>query len=161
MNSAFIIQFTKFTHYLNTLSCLSGLTKEDKENIGYIIADILLHKPEVCEFINTTLSHDRSIAIVSKQNKSQTKENSAFKNYFDFKCYIKHIKSHQVLAINRGEKRKELKVTVDIPDGSLEKQLERFCLNLVKAHTVCSEQIILQFWTQFKDYHSMKCHGEP
>jgi len=112
-----------------------GLTKEDKENIGYIIADILLHKPEVCEFINTTLSHDRSIAIVSKQNKSQTKENSAFKNYFDFKCYIKQIKSHQVLAINRGEKRKELKVTVDIPDGNLEKQLERFCLNLVKAHT--------------------------
>ena len=95
MNSAFIIQFTKFTHYLNTFSCLSGLTKEDKENIGYIIADILLHKPEVCEFINTTLSHDRSIAIVSKQNKSQTKENSAFKNYFDFKCSIKQIKSHQ------------------------------------------------------------------
>ena len=97
----------------------------------------MLHKPEVCEFINTTLSHDRSIAIVSKQNKSQTKENSAFKHYFDFKCSIKHIKSHQVLAINRGEKRKELKVTVDIPDGNLEKQLERFCLNLVKAHTVC------------------------
>ena len=69
--------------------CFLGLTKEDKENIGYIIADILLHKPEVCDFINSTLTNDRAIAIVSKQNKSQTKENSAFKNYFDFKCYVK------------------------------------------------------------------------
>ena len=72
-----------------SLVCFLGLTKEDKENIGYIIADILLHKPEVCDFINSTLTNDRAIAIVSKQNKSQTKENSAFKNYFDFKCYVK------------------------------------------------------------------------
>ena len=85
------------------------MAKEDKENVGYIVADILLHKPEVCEFINTKLCNDRNIAILSKQNKSQSKENSSFKNYFDFKAYVKQIKPHQVLAINRGEKKKELK----------------------------------------------------
>ena len=85
------------------------MTKEDKENVGYIVADILLHRPEVCEFINTKLCNDRNIAILSKQNKSQSKENSSFKNYFDFKAFVKYIKPHQVLAINRGEKKKELK----------------------------------------------------
>ena len=120
------------------------MSKEDKENVGYIIADILLHKPEVCEFIASCLVQDKNIAICSKRNKApqKSKENSAFKHYFDFKCSIKHIKPHQVLAINRGEKRKELKVTLDIPDEIFEKKLEKFCLNLVRVQNHEKKQLI-------------------
>ena len=56
---------------------------------------------------------------------------SSFNNYFDFKSSIKSIKGHQILAINRGEKKKELKVTLDIPDENFEKKLGYFCTDLV------------------------------
>ena len=63
--------------------------------------------------------------------KSKSKKSSStFESYFDFRCSINSIKPHQVLALNRGEKKKELKLAVEIPDV-FERDLECTCLRLV------------------------------
>ncbi|KAK7104249.1 S1 RNA-binding domain-containing protein 1-like [Littorina saxatilis] len=50
--------------------------------------------------------------------KREGKDNSAkFEQYFDFSCPIRHVKPHQILAINRGEEQKVLTVKINMPDG--------------------------------------------
>ncbi|MCL2077560.1 MAG: RNA-binding transcriptional accessory protein [Oscillospiraceae bacterium] len=43
-----------------------------------------------------------------------TDEDSVYRLYYDFSELIPHLQSHRVLAINRGEKEKFLKVSIDI-----------------------------------------------
>lgn len=104
-----------------------------QEQIGYIISDILIHTVDISKFINEVLVHDGRIFIESNQNTSTIKKSSSqksqFDNYFDFKNSIGRLKSHQILAINRGEKKKELKVKIVVPD-ILAKDLERKCLEI-------------------------------
>ena len=42
---------------------------------------------------------------------------------------MSRLKSHQILALNRGEKNKELKVSVETPDEEFIKQLDYFCIH--------------------------------
>lgn len=44
-------------------------------------------------------------------------QHSKFENYFNFKCYVKSIKPHQTLAINRGESLKILSVQIQPPEN--------------------------------------------
>ena len=67
-----------------------------------------------------------------KTKAGQAKNKSRFESYFDFRCSINSIKPHQVLALNRGEKKKELKLGVEIPDAVFERDLECTCLRLVR-----------------------------
>jgi transcriptional accessory protein Tex/SPT6 len=62
--------------------------------------------------------------LVKKQQDSHK-----FENYFKFSCPIKFVKSHQILAINRGENLKILSVKVETPDY-LKFDLKKFIENL-------------------------------
>jgi len=64
------------------------------------------------------------------KSKDAKVKKSIFETYFDFKSSIHFIKPHQVLALNRGEKKKELKVTLEIPE-IFERDLECECLRLI------------------------------
>ncbi|MDD6023061.1 MAG: Tex family protein [Oscillospiraceae bacterium] len=53
-----------------------------------------------------------------------TEEDSVYRNYYDFQQSAPKLQNHQVLAINRGEKEKRLKVTLE-PDRLLALQTVR------------------------------------
>lgn len=57
---------------------------------------------------------------------SKVDEESKYRTYFEFSNYLKYIKPHQVLAINRGESQKELSVKVVVPDIVLDR-LVSYC----------------------------------
>lgn len=48
--------------------------------------------------------------------KNKTEEDSVYSNYYDFVSPLRKLPSHQLLAINRGEKTKFLKVTLDLEE---------------------------------------------
>lgn len=63
---------------------------------------------------------------------------SVYTSYYDFSEAVKKISGHRVLAINRGEKEKFLKVTVEIED---EKPLNMIRKIMVKGSSPCSEAV--------------------
>ena len=106
-------------------------TLEDvSTGVKHIIADIIVHDPEVAESIRT-LQSECHIVLESKRAKEKASDKtkdtvdkkevdpSKFQNYFEFSCAIRNIKPHQVLAINRGESLKILSVKINIPDWML------------------------------------------
>ncbi|KAG1665534.1 S1 RNA-binding domain-containing protein 1 [Nymphon striatum] len=70
-------------------------------------------------------SANPNIWIISNENKQYAKSKTEsytshdktdnFSNYYSFQHSTSDIKSHQILAINRGEKQKQLKVTIKVP----------------------------------------------
>ncbi|XP_037957011.1 S1 RNA-binding domain-containing protein 1 [Teleopsis dalmanni] len=62
----------------------------------------------------TTLNKNTEAPTIKKDAKSDI---SKYENYFNFQSDIRHIKPHQVLAINRGEKQKFLSVKIIIAEN--------------------------------------------
>ena len=69
------------------------------QNFEYLLSDMLLHTPEVSHFINEKMVQDSRIRIETKRVKDAKTQD--FEHYHKFNYSIKHLKSHQVLAINR------------------------------------------------------------
>ncbi len=55
--------------------------------------------------------------VGSLWSKAETEEDSVYRLYYDFTESVRRAQSHQVLAINRGEREGFLKAGVDIPEG--------------------------------------------
>ncbi|XP_014262208.1 S1 RNA-binding domain-containing protein 1 [Cimex lectularius] len=75
-----------------------------------------------------TAKEDKPIKTESdKPNKTDSKKSfeEKFENYYEFSNYYKFVKPHQILAINRGEKRKQLSVRLTVPD-SFNRSVENF-----------------------------------
>ncbi len=53
--------------------------------------------------------------IVTTQTKAQNEEQKVFEMYYDYREPIKLIADHRILAINRGETKKILKVSIEAP----------------------------------------------
>jgi len=94
---------------------------KDKDTIEFLIRD-------VCGRAQITIESHQSTAAKKddKENRNDAKEGTSkdgkkvdnsvkFENYYNFKCPIRNIRPHQVLAINRGESLKVLTVKIDIP----------------------------------------------
>lgn len=54
--------------------------------------------------------------LLSDKTSQANDQRQIYALYYQFTSAVKYLKPHQVLAINRGEKEKVLKVTVDIPE---------------------------------------------
>ena len=63
--------------------------------------------------------------LVSKTN---TEEDTVYRNYYDYSEPVSSVPSHRILAINRGEDEKILKVGIEIE--------EELALNIVRNHSV-------------------------
>ena len=63
--------------------------------------------------------------LVSKAN---TEEDTVYRNYYDYSEPVSSVPSHRILAINRGEDEKILKVGIEIE--------EELALNIVRNHSV-------------------------
>ena len=77
-----------------------------------IIAENLSDNAEIRRLLRA-LTEKRGRVV----SKAATEEDSVYRLYYDFSEPVSRIQSHRVLAINRGEKEKFLKVSVEIDEG--------------------------------------------
>ena len=87
-------------------------TKEDAiEGAKYIIAEYVSDNAYYRKWIrNNIYNHSK---IKSKLKKDANDEKKVYEMYYDFSDDVKYIKSHRVLAINRGEKEGILSVSLE------------------------------------------------
>ncbi len=76
---------------------------------------------------------------VVKSVATDPEADSVYTGYYEFSEAVKKISGHRVLAINRGEREKFLKVTVEISD---EKPLSMIRKVMVKGTSPCSEAVM-------------------
>jgi uncharacterized protein len=91
-----------------------GVNNEEEALAGAmdIIAEIVSDDPDNREIIKKTIN-DKGILVVEGVDKE---EKTVYEMYYDYKEPVKAIANHRILAINRGEKDKKLKVALNI-DG--------------------------------------------
>lgn len=91
-----------------------GVNNEEEALAGAmdIIAEIVSDDPDNREIIKKIIN-DKGILVVEGVDKE---EKTVYEMYYDYKEPVKTIANHRILAINRGEKDKKLKVTLNI-DG--------------------------------------------
>lgn len=77
-----------------------------------IIAEQLSDNAEIRRLLKELINKRGFIS-----SKSATEEDSVYRQYYKFNEPVHKIQSHRILAINRGEKEKFLKVSVDIDEG--------------------------------------------
>ena len=75
--------------------------------------------------------------IVSKKKKDAIDENSIYEMYYDYSEAVKYIKPHRILALNRGENEKILKVSIDVNTDEIISFLEKKIIKNDKSY-VCS-----------------------
>lgn len=71
-----------------------------------------------------------------KSKATNEEEKSSFEMYYDFSENINRIPSHRILAINRGEKEKFLKVKIEKPDDKIIEYISR---DVIKGNTVFTD----------------------
>ena len=77
-----------------------------------IIAEVISDKPEYREWIRKASMRE---GILSSRA-VDSEEKSVYENYYEYEEPVSKVADHRVLAINRGEKEKFLKVKVNMPD---------------------------------------------
>lgn len=100
-----------------------------------IIAEIISDDSRIRKYIRDLIL--REGILVSKKS---TDEDSVYSMYYDFSESVKTIASHRVLAINRGEKDKFLKVKIDI---NKEKIINYILNSYLNKDNVKNKDIIL------------------
>ena len=91
--------------------------------VKYIIAEIISDEASYRKFLRNYIYLNGE--ITSKLKKNAKDENEIYKNYYDYREKIKTIKSHRVLAINRGEKEDVLTVNLDYVKDDVYAYLKR------------------------------------
>ena len=71
-----------------------------------------------------------------KSKATNEEEKSSYEMYYDFSENINRIPSHRILAINRGEKEKFLKVKLEKPDDKIIEYISR---DVIKGNTVFTD----------------------
>ena len=56
---------------------------------------------------------------------ANTEEDTVYRLYYDFAQPLNRLQSHQILAINRGEREEKLKVTLDLPRAEALERIDR------------------------------------
>ncbi|MBR1416726.1 MAG: RNA-binding transcriptional accessory protein [Bacilli bacterium] len=92
------------------------------ENAGYIIAEWISDSAFYRKYIRNNIYNNGN--IVSKEKDKSLDENKTFTMYYEFSEPIKYAKHFHILAINRGEDKKILKVELDYDTNNIEEYLE-------------------------------------
>lgn len=87
-----------------------------------IVAEIVADDPEMTDRIRTRTEKSAQIAVSAG---AEEDEQGTYDNYKDFEQSLSKIPGHRILAINRGEKEKKLKVSVQVDEASMEEILAR------------------------------------
>jgi len=109
-----------------------------------IIAEQISDNPEFREWIRDMVKAQGLItSAVSKKD-----EESVFEQYYEYSEAVKSIPNHRVLAINRGEKEKILKVKVTMPDEAIRARIIKEVVTNTKSIYV--EQVELSIQDSYK-----------
>lgn len=125
------IEFKKFL--LTFIDIEKGVTNEEEALAGAmdIIAEIISDDPDNRAFIKK-IANDKGIVVVEGIEKE---EKTVYEMYYDYKEPIKSIANHRILAINRGEKEKKLKISLDISDEEIITFLKNKTISNAKSVT--------------------------
>lgn len=112
-------------------------TKDDAiTGSKYIIAEWISDNAYYRKYIRSYVWKNGK--LTSKLKPKSNDENKTYEIYYDFTEPVKYIKSHRVLAINRGENEKILTVKIDINDEDIIKYLES---KIIKKDSIVNEYI--------------------
>lgn len=104
-----------------------------------IIAEIISDEPKYRKEIKR-LSYKMGLIKTKAVNKE---EKSSYEMYYDYQETIRTIPSHRILAINRGEKEKFLKVTLEKPEENILEYIRRDVIKGKTQFTTMLEETIL------------------
>lgn len=85
-----------------------------------IIAERIALDVEIRKKVRSRLLNEAQMVVQGKGEE----EKSVFKIYYNYKELIRNLKSHQILAINRGEKEDELKVKIEFDNDEIIRLVE-------------------------------------
>jgi uncharacterized protein len=90
--------------------------------VGHILAERLSERADLRQRLRKILN--RTGKIVSTRGEADEKTAQGFRDYFEFSEAIDRVPQHRVLAINRGEKAKALRVKIDADVQAMEATLD-------------------------------------
>ncbi|XP_059621760.1 S1 RNA-binding domain-containing protein 1 [Phlebotomus argentipes] len=126
-----------FANYVDPSESALSSVAEVKAGVAILISSIIMKNAKLLDFIREKRKTSK-IELQSSQAKAKASDgqNSAdptkYELYFNFKTLVSHIRPHQVLAINRGEKNKILSVKINIP-SEMQISLVRFIFGLYRG----------------------------
>lgn len=105
-----------------------------------IIAEQVSDNPEFREWIREMVKAQGLIVSL----KTKDAEESVFEQYYEYSEAVKSIPDHRVLAINRGENEKILKVKVTMPDEAIVDRLNKSVITNVQSIFVPQIELAIQ-----------------
>ncbi len=136
---------------------IDSLSDEDKKNKDKVVASAEDAVQGALDIIAEDISDNakyrkeikrqcyREATIATKATDDEEKSN--YEMYYDYSEPIKYIPSHRILAINRGEKEKFLKVSIDKPEEKILQFIER---DVVKGETQFTSLLVDTIADSFK-----------
>ncbi len=99
-----------------------------------IIAEIVSDNAEIRKRIRNLMWYNATVCSVATDENAE----SVYTLYYEFEEAVKKIAPHRVLAIDRGEREKFLKVSIKLDD---EKPLASISSVMVKGNSMCSDAV--------------------
>ncbi len=98
--------------------------------VGHIIADELSARVDLRQRLREILERAGRLRSqrVETEGKPLSKDEKHFRDYFDFGERIDRVPAHRLLAINRGERARFLKVRIEAPPDELQAVAEEICV---------------------------------
>ena len=121
--------------------------EEDLQGARDIIAQRIAENEKSRNAIRREFSYTAVLSSKAVKAKCDTPEAQNYKDYFDFKCPLKHVKSHQLLAIRRAETEGYLRVDIS-PDT--EKALDKLAHLWLRANNDTAYQVELAMEDGYK-----------
>ena len=121
--------------------------EEDLQGARDIIAQRIAEDEKSRNAIRREFSYTAVLSSKAVKTKCDTPEAQNYKDYFDFKCPLKHVKSHQLLAIRRAETEGYLRVDIS-PDT--EKALDKLAHLWLRANNDTAYQVELAMEDGYK-----------
>ena len=121
--------------------------EESLQGARDIIAQRIAEDEKSRNAIRREFSYTAMLSCKAVKTKCDNPEAQNYKDYFDFKCPLKHIKSHQLLAIRRAESEGFLRVDIS-PDT--EKALDKLANLWLRANNDTAYQVELAMEDGYK-----------
>jgi uncharacterized protein len=142
--------------------------------VGHIIAHEFSERADVRQRLRAILHRTAHIKSqrVESEGKALSKDEKHYRDYFDYGEHIQRVPPHRVLAINRGERAKLLKVRIDgplddmhaaadellVPEGHPHAEFLKGCVRdaLVRLVLPSLEREIRREMTEFCESHAVE-----
>lgn len=106
--------------------CIKDIVSHLMLKNEFVLNEVRVLKSRYSIFVKTSKRKQKADKAKQKNN-AKSHDATKFETYFEFSSPVDHLKAHQILAINRGESLKILKVKYEI-DSLFTKNLKEFVM---------------------------------